>query len=619
MNYLNTYLDTIKSRGSIQLAESINKTASEVSDRYLKNFSFIEHEIGLLFGNVQSGKTGQMFGIISAASDLGFPVFLVLTTDNVVLQQQTIERVRADLPNFLVCDEYDTETFTDNNLEDCVIIVLKKNARTLKQWSNVFANTGFMKGNPLFIIDDEADAASLNTLVNKNRKSSINKYLTSIKDTASSSIYLQVTGTPQALFLQSIVSGWHPMFTYYFAPGKGYLGGDFFFPEKGESTCISFIDSKTEPLYDAVIHHLISSAQVLENGGKVCNFLIHPGVQKAVHSKYQANISKILDDIKQNINDSTIIADLKKAYDGLNPQKTALSAFDSLYEKVKKMVTDSEVSVLVMNTNSKISSDQYASGSNIIIGGNTLGRGVTFPGLQTLYYTRTAKKPQADTMWQHSRMFGYDRDAGMIKVFITSQLYKLFSDINATNNSLIAQAEKGFESIKISYPEGISPTRKNVIDTSKVAVISGGTNYYPFNPKNNSIEDIDKLLEPFDDKEPYYQINLRIVLELFKHISSDDDFSVDMFASFVSSLLAEKPAVQGVLIVRRERNVAKGTGALLSPNDWNLGASFKDKVVLTVYKMTGDKGWNGEKIWVPNIRFPDGRVYYSVLDDNSSE
>ena len=619
MNYLNTYLDTIKSRGNIQLAESINKTASEVSDRYLKNFSFIEHEIGLLFGNVQSGKTGQMFGIISAAADLGFSVFLVLTTDNVVLQQQTIERVRADLPNFLVCDEYDTETFTDNNLEDCVIIVLKKNARTLKQWSNVFANTGFMKGNPLFIIDDEADAASLNTLVNKNRKSSINKYLTSIKDTASSSIYLQVTGTPQALFLQSIVSGWHPMFTYYFAPGKGYLGGDFFFPEKGESTCISFIDSKTEPLYDAVIHHLISSAQVLENGGKVCNFLIHPGVQKAVHSKYQANISKILDDIKQNINDSTIIADLKKAYDGLNPQKTALSAFDSLYEKVKKMVTDSEVSVLVMNTNSKISSDQYASGSNIIIGGNTLGRGVTFPGLQTLYYTRTAKKPQADTMWQHSRMFGYDRDAGMIKVFITSQLYKLFSDINATNNSLIAQAEKGFESIKISYPEGISPTRKNVIDTSKVAVISGGTNYYPFNPKNNSIEDIDKLLEPFDDKEPYYQINLRIVLELFKHISSDDDFSVDMFASFVSSLLAEKPAVQGVLIVRRERNVAKGTGALLSPNDWNLGASFKDKVVLTVYKMTGDKGWNGEKIWVPNIRFPDGRVYYSVLDDNSSE
>jgi len=38
-----------------------------------------------------------------------------------------------------------------------------------------------MRGNPLFIIDDEADAASLNTLVNRNKQSSINKFLDKIK------------------------------------------------------------------------------------------------------------------------------------------------------------------------------------------------------------------------------------------------------------------------------------------------------------------------------------------------------------------------------------------------------------------------------------------------------
>ena len=32
-------------------------------------------------------------------------------------------------------------------------------------------------------------------------------------------------------------------------------------------------------------------------------------------------------------------------------------------------------------------------------------------------------------MWQHSRMFGYDRDPGMMRVFIDEPLYKLFSDI----------------------------------------------------------------------------------------------------------------------------------------------------------------------------------------------
>lgn len=615
MNYLKAYLDTIRKRGNIQLAESIRKTAEEVSDLYLKKFTFIEHEMGLLFGNVQSGKTGQMFGIISAAADLGFPVFLLLTTDNVVLQQQTVARVRNDLKDFIICDEYDTEVFSESNLEECAVIVLKKNVRTLKQWANVFANTGFMRGNPLFIIDDEADAASLNTLVNRNGNSAINKYLTAIKDNASSSIYLQVTGTPQALFLQSVASGWHPMFTYYFTPGNGYLGGDFFFPTDRTPECIFYIDGEANPIGKAVLHHLMCSAQILSSGGSVCNFLIHPGVKKAVHSKYQSAVMKELDRCMAEIDNTEFIDELKKVYADMKPEKAVLADFNALHSKIRDMLRGNEIKVLVMNTNSKIKSDQYDTGSNIVIGGNTLGRGVTFPGLQTLYYTREAKKPQADTMWQHSRMFGYDRDGGMIKVFITAQLYKLFSDINSTNNSLVAQAENGFETIKISYPEGLAPTRKNVVDTSKTAIITGGTNYYPFNPSNDTIEDIDRILEPFDEKTPYYQINLRIVTEIFKHIISDSDFDVKMYMSFINSLLAEKPAVQGILIVRRDRNIAKGTGAMLSPNDWTLGASFKDKVVLTIYKVTGEKGWNGKKIWIPNIRFPDGRVYYSITDE----
>ena len=57
MQYLKTYLDKIISRGNSGLADSISATAEEVGNRYLKNFSFTSHEIGLLFGNVQSGKT----------------------------------------------------------------------------------------------------------------------------------------------------------------------------------------------------------------------------------------------------------------------------------------------------------------------------------------------------------------------------------------------------------------------------------------------------------------------------------------------------------------------------------------------------------------------------------
>ena len=171
MQYLKTYLQKIIDRGNVKLSESISKTAEDVGKKYIETFSFSSHEIGLLFGNIQSGKTGQMFGVICKAADLGFPAFILLTTDNVILQQQTLERVKSDLEGFCICGENDARRFTDNSLIQPTIIVLKKNVRILKLWANILNSTGFMKGNPLFIIDDEADAASLNTLVNRNRQS----------------------------------------------------------------------------------------------------------------------------------------------------------------------------------------------------------------------------------------------------------------------------------------------------------------------------------------------------------------------------------------------------------------------------------------------------------------
>ena len=126
MQYLKTYLQKITDRGNTKLAESIQKTAEDVGNRYIKTFSFSSHEIGLLFGNVQSGKTGQMFGIMCKAADLGFPAFVLLTTDNVVLQQQTLDRVKSDLEGFCICGENDSRLFADNSLIQPSIIVLKK-------------------------------------------------------------------------------------------------------------------------------------------------------------------------------------------------------------------------------------------------------------------------------------------------------------------------------------------------------------------------------------------------------------------------------------------------------------------------------------------------------------
>ena len=615
MQYLKNYLNKIIARGNEKLAESISHTAEEVGNKYIRNFSFTSHEIGLLFGNVQSGKTGQMFGIISKATDLGFPVFVLLTTDNVVLQQQTLDRVKADLDGYCICGENDARIFTDNCLLQPTIIVLKKNARILKLWANIFNSTGFMRGNPLFIVDDEADAASLNTLVNKDRQSSINKYLDMIKNGSSSSIYLQVTGTPQAIFLQTLESGWHPYFTYYFQPGTSYLGGDFFFPSTGKPGCVNSLEEIEEPTKAVVIRHIAVASQILASGGKVANCLFHPSVRQAAHKKYADEIVKEIAWCVEN-RDGEFKDEIEREYHNLVPTKKDRVSFDQYLQKAFELIDGKAIQVLIMNGKTDIDSEQYETGCNFVIGGNTLGRGVTFPGLQTIYYTRTSKKPQADTMWQHSRMFGYDRDPGLMRVYIDENLYKLFSDINATNNSIISQIERGIEDIKVYYPNGLNPTRKNVLDTDHVEMLSGGTNYYPYYPDNDSIDEISKLLEPFTSDEPYYQVSLRIVKEVLSHIIPSPDFKLKAFVSVIDTILSEQPAGQGILIVRRNRDVAQGTGALISPNDWKLGSEFSSKVVLTMYQVTGNKGWGGRPLWVPNIKLPGDIIYYDVIEEN---
>ena len=303
----------------------------------------------------------------------------------------------------------------------------------------------------------------------------------------------------------------------------------------------------------------------------------------------------------------------KSIYDELRLTKQDMIDFNKAYEYIIDQMKNDRISILVLNSFSSYEENtQYESGINILVGGNSLGRGVTFPQLQTIYYCRAAKNPQADTMWQHARMFGYDRDSQLMRVFMPPKLFKLFSDINKTNNIIISQIEKANngDDIKIFYPTGLNPTRKNVIDKKAVGIYSGGVNYFPFYPINKDIAVIDEILAAFDDE--IYTVSLKLITKILDFVDSETaDWNAKVFKGFINSMLAENPSMQGKLIVRRNRDIAKGTGTLLSPNDRKLGDQYGEEVVLTLYKVTGNKGWNGEKIWIPNIKLPGDCVYYS--------
>lgn len=624
MSYLENYLGRIRDKGNGYLADAVKETSDKITPEYITKFSYKEHVVSLLLGNVQSGKTSHLFGLICSAADEGFNIFLLLTTDNTLLQQQTLARVQNDLPDFCVCGETDENVFTANNMRKPVILVLKKNGSVLKRWKNNLSSSHYCEGNALFIVDDEADAASLNTLVNRKKQSSVYSKLGDIEKTSSSSIYLQVTGTPQALLLQSRQSGRRPYFTHYFAPGTGYIGGNILFTEdqspyiiltdNDELTELSNDDELAENgLLSALLYHLVSSADIFLNGGTVSNFLIHPSMNTSQHSLFSSKIASYLNEISGSIDDIEANDAFLYIYENLKQTKPNIHAFEEIIEFIRKILENDMIKMIILNSKAQFAaSNEYESGINVIVGGNSLGRGITFPMLQTTYYCRVSKNPQADTMWQHARMFGYDRDIGLMRVFMPPMLYKLFSDINATNNSIISQIErKKPEDVNIHYPEKLKPTRKNVLDNDVVLTFTGGVDYFPFAPDNTSIEELDKLLSRFE--EHTYSVNLNMFVNILSYIVSEtNDWKPNNFIGVLQTMLAEKPSAQGKLIVRRGRDIGRGTGTLLSPNDRKIGKEITDVPVLTMYKVTGSKGWNGREIWIPNIKLPGSDVYYCI-------
>ena len=179
-------------------------------------------------------------------------------------------------------------------------------------------------------------------------------HLDSIKNGASSSLYLQVTGTPQSIFLQTQTSGWHPLFTYYFQPGVGYLGGDFFFPKVGKPDCISYIEELKTPVREVVLRHLLVSAQLLLSGEDVSNCLIHPSSRQATHQNFANKINNELTWCLNNLS-GEFETELKRIYVSLNPSKNIKLDFAMLLDYAKNIISHKQAKIIIMEFSSCIS------------------------------------------------------------------------------------------------------------------------------------------------------------------------------------------------------------------------------------------------------------------------
>lgn len=627
---LRTYLNQLTPP---ELADSVKNTV----DGFMEKLSQTEPKIAqnvLLLGNVQSGKTAQVLGVLSALADDGdHKVFLYLTTDSVDLQDQTVKRAKANLKNFIVLSEADDRSFMEvMKAENPILVVIKKNARVLKRWRNLFASQSSLKGYPLVIVDDQADAASLNTNSDKPAKdaSTINKLLNDIKNSCCQSLFIQLTATPQSLLLQHEESDWQPEFIHFFEAGEKYIGGNFVFSDP-PSYIVRFIDSELDDMKDesgeiaegakqALLSFLITCAEFALCDKANCNFALHPSYKIQDHQAFSKKIQAFLNDLVQAVNNGEDLAgSFKESYLDLQKTKPDIHHFDEIYEKLTALLENKQISTLVVNSQTETDFD-LEKGFNIIIGGNVIGRGLTIPKLQTVYYSRTAKKPNADTFWQHSRIFGYDRDKSLLRLYIPFDVYYFFVQLNQANNLIIGQAKNSGGNIQVIYPKNINPTRKNVLKFDSINQIVGGVNYFPLHPNEDNLSEINKILPSIlkdEIQSDLYQIDIEDLFLVLDKLGRyvPDDWNKEKFIAGVEALKAQRPSFKTYVLIKTGRKLSRATGTMLSEDDRKLGEKYPNDLFLTLYQVVGnkDKGWQGKDFWLPNIKLPhNGLVYQSA-------
>ena len=498
---------------------------------------------GLIIGNVQSGKTANMAGLISMAADYGWNLFIILTGTIENLRIQTMERFRQDLQNGNVSWYFLEKPGSRSNdtrlsaldLEDngirYVICCLKNitRLRALHKWLNSDGNK--KKKLRILIIDDEADQASINTgdIEDEKKRTAINQCICNIvnntdagtksKLTAYEKETIQVpykamnyvcyTATPYGNFLneagtetlypKDFISVLNPPDLYFgpeqifgntnglpvlnIIPGQ-YKTHETSMPDgdiaKLEDLCTTPSENLPESLKEAIAWFCDAVAvQRVWKYKKPVTMLIHHSMRTEKHSNLGISIKKWLNhiDIKDFLSicqkvyteqTAQLTKDIFKScwpdygcYSGVDIDRDIKDypAFDALITHLKDL--QQEISHIEMNCEGALvfkkgihicidnckeeeiinGEPDYSShvrliylsnnpddgnlGYNgfapafLVIGGNTLSRGLTLEGLVCTYFSREVK--QADSLMQMARWFGFRKGYELLpRIWLTA-------------------------------------------------------------------------------------------------------------------------------------------------------------------------------------------------------
>ncbi len=460
MNHCDQILALLQKQiGNSEEVSDIKATAEEVANKWVNPLSGGKEEInGLIYGLVQSGKTGVLTVTGAMGADEGYRTIIILTSDNDPLYEQTLGRAQEAFPGMDIIgkkDFKDASAFLQRIKGGTCAIVSTKNSGLLKTLVENLKK-GNVKGLTCLIIDDEADQASLNTLERQasGKRSAINDRITELRKFFEKNTYLQVTATPQALFLQTPGHDFRPKFTVLSHPGSDYVGGEDFFGDNSKLVKefdlneINTLSAGAQPKPTLEIpKSLLRSLDTFMVGATYkrmleadqnCSFLCHVSTRVDDHRHIEYLLRQYKMDLAVGIKakKAPLLAGLRAAYDDLAITHPGLGAtnFDDLIKAIEFFSPGITVKLVNGQTDEDVI---VKSPYNLFVGGNKLGRGVTIKNLLVSYYGRNPKNPQADTVLQHARMYGYRRkDIGLLRLFLPRELHTVFKAINKMERGL---------------------------------------------------------------------------------------------------------------------------------------------------------------------------------------
>jgi hypothetical protein len=536
-------------------------------------------------------------------------------------------------------------------------VVCSKNGSMLKSLMDAF-KTAKAKDLAILIVDDEADQASLNTNTGKPaaKISTINAVISKFREYFPVNTYLQVTATPQALFLQHPKHMYRPSFTVLAEPGKDYIGGEAFFGKDAQLVRITDVNEITalkasnQPspkaklpvgLKKALYTFFVGAAsRIIQGAGDGYAFLLHVSLATKDHDYARL----LLDDFMQESGAAlkkkggatytALLAELKAAYADLKATEPSLPDFLELLERIEFYMNGANIKVINGTSNDEVKLD---SRFNLFIGGNKLGRGVTIKNLLVSYYGRNPRRAMADTVLQHARMYGYrKKDVGVTRLFLPQILADRFQEIHEMESSLRNLLENvpdgAFEGL---YMKGSwDATRKNVTDPTLVESFPQNSSVNPRYPLRTakSAEDTARLdialagVPDTDDSTPYTTVTVEKALTMLDHVQVDQPSSPSLWdmriiRSALEILKTKKDRDDNLvygdkvhLVVKRGRDLKKARSeraGIISDDEGKLAP--KDAPTLFLYRM--NKNGKELEVWWPQLRFPKGNYILAFSFD----